>query len=126
VLPNNSILVTAHHLDDYQESYLQNCFRGQPTYRGISLRTNFGSYEIIHPFLLTEKSDLIEFLKWYQQGHFMKFVVTDETNTIVKGSRRNWIRNVIVPEMNRASVSVKKYCRRTIMEDIQREFGNVG
>ena len=46
-------------------------------------------------------------------------VVEDETNVVIKGSRRNWIRNVIVPEMTKQSLSLKKFCREKIKQDIE-------
>ena len=57
-----SILVTGHHLDDYVESYLLNCFRGQPEYRPFKLVSDFVSFKIVHPFLLTEKNDILNIL----------------------------------------------------------------
>lgn len=115
---NCSTVVTAHHLDDYVESYLLNCFRGQPTYTPISLYTDFGSFKIAHPFLVSEKTDFVEYLEHHDNGSFQQYVVTDETNRVIKGSRRNWIRNVIVPEMELQRISLRKYCREQIQEKI--------
>lgn len=112
-----NIIVTGHHLDDYVESYLLNCFRGQPEYKPISLETNFTSFKIIHPFLLTEKKDFIEFVV---RNRLMDLIVSDETNNEIKGSRRNWIRNRIIPELTSQSISLKKYCKRQIESDILR------
>lgn len=110
-------VVTAHHLDDCVESYLLNCFRGHPEYKPMNLVTNFEGFSVLHPFLLTEKQDFID----YAQGRdFAKYVVTDETNDVIKGSRRNWIRNVIIPEMESQKLSLKKYCKRLITNELEK------
>lgn len=109
---NGGILITAHHLDDVVESYLLNCFRGHPERKPFSLMTDFVNFKIIHPFLLTEKKDFRQFLI---KMNLMDWVVEDETNSIIKGSRRNWIRNKIIPEMESQKLSLKKYCKRLIM-----------
>jgi hypothetical protein len=44
----------------------------------------------------------------------MKFVVADETNDIVKGSRRNLLRNVIIPELEKNQLCLEKYGLRRI------------
>ena len=112
-------IITAHHLDDYVESYLMNCFRGKPNHKPISLITNFNTFKIVHPFLLTEKKDFIKFIQNWRGGYLKKWVVEDETNTVIKGSRRNWVRNVIIPEMTRQEISLKKFCREQIIKDVE-------
>jgi len=110
-------IVTAHHLDDYVESYLLNCFRGHPNHVSIELESDFNiddsesRFKITHPFLLTRKKDFIQFL---ERNNYMKYVVEDETNKISKGSRRNWIRNVILPEMKKNKLSLEKFAKRKI------------
>lgn len=116
----NKIIITAHHLDDYQESYLLNCFRGHPEYKPMNLISDFGSFKIIHPFLLTEKKDFIQFTERFDKGKLKKYITQDETNDIIKGSRRNWIRNVIVPEMEKQKISLKKHCKELILESIEK------
>lgn len=119
---NISIVVTAHHLDDYVESYLMNCFRGKPEYKAIPLISDFVNYKIVHPFLLTEKKDFQEYIDRLDNGEYRKYVVADETNQVIKGSRRNWIRNVIVPELNKQQIGLKRFCREQIQQQIQRMF----
>jgi tRNA(Ile)-lysidine synthetase-like protein len=115
----NKTIITAHHLDDCEESYLLNCFRGHPEYKPMNLISDFGSFKIIHPFLLTEKKDFIQFVDKYKNGILKKYIVKDETNDVIKGSRRNWIRNVIVPEMQAAKISLKKHCKELINNSIK-------
>lgn len=108
---NKPRIITAHHLDDYVESYILNCFRGHPTHVPIDFISKFENYEIVHPFILTKKKDFRQYL---ERNNYMKYVVQDETNTVTKGSRRNWIRNTIIPEMYKNKLSLEKYAKRKI------------
>lgn len=118
VLPFGASLLTAHHLNDVVESYLLNCFRGKPNNNIISLVSNFPEYKIVHPFLLSRKKD---FIQYAERNDLMRFVVADETNGVVKGSRRNWIRNVIVPEMKKQKLSLEKFCFDKI-KDMEKNY----
>lgn len=104
-------IVTAHHLDDWVESYLLNCFRGHPNHHPFELESQFSDFKIAHPFLPTTKRDFMEFL---ERNGWAEWVVRDETNSSTSGSRRNWIRHNILPEMSRQRLSLEKYARRRI------------
>jgi tRNA(Ile)-lysidine synthetase-like protein len=104
-------IVTAHHLDDWVESYLLNCFRGHPNKNPFELESRFPDFTIVHPFLPTSKRDFEEFLERNGWAHW---VVQDETNSSTSGSRRNWIRHNILPEMARQKLSLEKYAKRRI------------
>jgi tRNA(Ile)-lysidine synthetase-like protein len=104
-------IITAHHLNDWVESYLLNCLRGHPTKEPFKLSECFGSFSILHPFLLSRKRDLLQYA---ERMDLMKFVVVDETNDIVKGSRRNLLRNVIIPELEKNQLCLEKYGLRQI------------
>jgi tRNA(Ile)-lysidine synthetase-like protein len=106
-----STIVTAHHLDDWVESYLLNCFRGHPNHHPFELESQFPDFKIAHPFLPTTKRDFTEFL---ERNGWTEWVVRDETNSSTSGSRRNWIRHNIIPEMSRQKLSLEKYARRRI------------
>lgn len=108
---NGGQVVTAHHLDDWVESYLLNCFRGHPNHEPFELESSFGCFNVLHPFLLTSKKDFRQFL---ERNNYLKYVVQDETNGIVKGSRRNWVRHNILPEMEKQRLSLEKYAKRKI------------
>lgn len=122
------VIITAHHLNDYVENYLLNCFRGHPTHVPIEFESYFNppeddnpdlfntSYKVIHPFLLTRKRDFRQYL---ERNNYMKYVVEDETNKITKGSRRNWIRNSIIPEMQKNKLSLEKYAKRKIEDGLK-------
>jgi tRNA(Ile)-lysidine synthetase-like protein len=104
-------IVTAHHLDDWVESYLLNCFRGHPNKNPFELESRFPDFTIVHPFLPTAKRDFKEFL---ERNSWSQWIVQDETNSSSSGSRRNWIRHNIIPEMARQKLSIEKYARRRI------------
>lgn len=108
-------IVTAHHLDDWVEGYLLNCFRGKPTHEPFNLVSTFEGFNIIHPFLLTPKQAFNQYLT--RTGN--NLVCEDTTNLVTKGSRRNWIRRVIIPEMERNQVSLRKYALREISLQVQ-------
>ena len=108
-------ILTAHHLDDWVESYILNCFRGHPNHDPFNLVSDFEAFQIVHPFLLCNKNDLVQYA---ERNNLMRFVVADETNSVVKGSRRNWIRNNIVPEMKNQKLSLEKYAKRKIQSMI--------
>jgi tRNA(Ile)-lysidine synthase len=104
-------VITAHHLNDWVESYLLNCLRGHPNHQPISFQSDFTDFKIIHPFLLTRKEDFKQYL---ERNGWMKYVVEDSSNTVVKGSRRNWIRNMIIPQMQTQKLSLEKFAKKKI------------
>lgn len=105
------IIVTAHHMDDYIESYLLNCFRGHPDRDPIPLKSQFNNFTIIHPFLLSRKKDFKQYL---DRNDYFRYTIEDETNNFIKGSRRNWIRQQIIPEMIKNKLSLEKFAERSI------------
>lgn len=104
-------IITAHHINDYVENYLLNCFRGHPNHNPFELISEFDGFKIIHPFLLSRKIDLEEYL---DRNNYKHYTAEDETNSSIKGSRRNWIRQQIIPEMKKQKLSLEKYCSRRI------------
>lgn len=117
VVEEDANILTAHHLNDWVESYLLNCFRGHPNHTAISFVSDFVKFSLVHPFLLTRKSDFVQFA---ERNNLMRFVVTDETNSTTVGSRRNWIRNVIVPEMTNQKLSLEKFAEKRIKKELER------
>lgn len=108
---NGGTIITAHHLNDWVESYLLNCLRGQPNRRPFELESRFPDFTVIHPFLPSKKEDFRQFL---ERNGWMEWVVQDSSNSVVKGSRRNWLRCNIIPEMSRQRLSLEKYAKRRI------------
>lgn len=112
---NNGIIITAHHLNDWVESYLLNCLRGHPNHTPFELVSEFPDFRIIHPFLLSKKLDFKQYL---ERNGWMKYVVEDSSNNIVKGSRRNWVRTAIIPQMTAQKLSLEKFAKRRILKKI--------
>ena len=119
---HKNVIVSFHHLNDCVESYLLNCIRGHDSYQPIPFWTEWNqdtSNVSCHPFLFTKKQDLIDYCEKYD---LMKYVVEDETNTVSKGSRRNMIRNEIIPVLQRDKVGletiVAKKMQKRLMVDL--------
>lgn len=108
-------ILTAHHLNDWVESYLLNCLRGKPNHKPFELISEFSEFKIIHPFLLSRKKDFIEYVS---RNGLKEFVEEDETNFITKGSRRNWIRKKLIPDMKDQKLSLEKYALREIKKEL--------
>lgn len=101
--------VTAHHLNDAVENYLMNCLHGNPEHQPIPWNTYFlGNFTINHPFLQTPKRDFIAYAK---ENDLMKYVVEDPTNND-NGPKRNWVRNVIIPEINDRNLGIETVVRK--------------
>lgn len=110
--------ITAHHLNDACENYLDNCFKGCPEHKPIKEFTKFDGFSIYHPFIKTTKQDFIDYV---ESNDLMKYVVVDPTNSDTK-YKRNWIRNTIIPELNNRNlgletVVLKKFYNNTKVVD---------
>jgi len=119
---HKNVIISFHHLNDCVESYLLNCIRGHDGYQPIPFWTEWKlqtSNVACHPFLFTKKQHFIDYCVKHD---LMKYVVEDETNTISKGSRRNMIRNEIVPILERDKVGletiVSKKMRQRLMIEL--------
>ena len=115
----DSIVVTGHHLDDCVESYLLNCFRGNPSFLPMPFHTHLENSKntIVRPFLFTSKRD---FIQYADRNNLMRFVVEDETNSITEGSRRNMIRNVILPILREEAVGMPSVVKRFMDERLSK------
>jgi len=112
-----SQIVTCHHVDDFIESYLMNCFRGHPEHMPIPLESDFFSFKVLHPFLCCKKSDLQRFVNKLPAS---EFIVEDETNVITKGSRRNFIRHEIIPKLAEKDIHLYKYSERRLANEFSK------
>lgn len=119
----NTILITGHHLDDAVESHFLNFIRGQNEFLPIPFVSTheYGNNKITfcRPFLFNRKSDLIEYCK---NKNLMQYVVEDETNLISKGSRRNMIRNEILPILERDRVGMSTIVRKIMEKRLKYEM----
>lgn len=105
-------LITAHHLDDATESYLLNVFRSHENYLPIPIVSDFPTGKILHPFLLFEKK---QFQQIVQKEQLTQYVEEDSTNSESKGSRRNWIRNELIPFVETQKIGLKTLVRKKYM-----------
>jgi tRNA(Ile)-lysidine synthetase-like protein len=111
----NYVYVTGHHLDDCVEGYLLNCIRGQSNYDPLPCISKFEKYTVCRPFILNTKND---FIKYCEKNDLMKYVVEDTTNSESKGSRRNMIRNEIIPLLNRDNVGIQTIVKKIVQKRI--------
>ena len=116
---HKTIIITAHHLDDATESYMLNILRGKEGFLPIPFVTEVGSNLIVHPFLFTKKSD---FREYAEKKNLMQFVVEDETNKVTKGSRRNFIRNEIMPLIQREKMGLDTIVKKKMHERLMLEI----
>lgn len=100
--------ITGHHLNDAVENYLMNCFHGKPEHKPIQEKTVFPSFQIFHPFLKIPKKELREYA---QNNDLLKYVTEDPSNTNTK-FKRNWIRNVIIPELMERDMGIETIVRK--------------
>ena len=115
----HNIFITAHHLDDATESYMMNVLRGKEGFLPIPFITEVGRNLIVHPFLFTKKKD---FREYAERNDLMKFVVEDETNKVTKGSRRNFIRNEIMPLIQREKMGLDTIVKKKMNERLMLEI----
>ena len=97
--------LTGHHLNDAVEGYLMNCLRGNPTHTPIQEISKFKKFTIKRPLIRAKKQKLREYVS--HMG-LEKYVIEDDTNKIIKGSRRNLIRLQILPILTENEVNLEK------------------
>lgn len=124
-------VITGHHLDDAVESYLLNCFRGNPEYLPIPFKSIITGdstgpcfvekITIYHPFLLTSKDN---FWKYVCKNEILRhYICHDETNLDESAALRNWIRNKIVPEIQtKKCINLQTIVRKKIEARIKTDL----
>lgn len=100
----NSSFVTAHHLNDAVENYFNNFTKGCPEYTPIPWK----SLNIYHPFLRTRK---VDFENYISTNTLEKYVVPDPSNQD-NCFNRNWIRNEILPRIDKEHISLESVVLR--------------
>ena len=93
-------VVTAHHLDDAVETWLFNSIHGNPRVLPYKRKN------VIRPFLITEKSTLVEWCTRRNLGW-----VEDASNSDLRYSR-NVIRHKIVPEALKVNPGIRTVVRK--------------
>ena len=111
-------VVTGQHLNDLVESYVENCFRGNPDYLPMPLITEYKDkgFTVIRPFCLTTKQEMVDYVK---NNNLMKYIVEDETNTD-ETIKRNWIRHTLVPMIKEKDYNLEKVVKKKILERIEK------
>ena len=94
------LVVTGHHLDDAMETWLFSSVHGQP--RLIPYQTN----NVIRPFLLTEKSQILAWLK--KEG----LPFHEDPMNLNLRLPRNRIRHNIMPEVKMVNPGFSKVIRK--------------
>lgn len=113
------VILTAHHINDCIESYLMNAFRGHEDRQPIPFVTKMNNAYIIHPILFTKKTALKLYTEHYKLD---RFIIEDETNNIIKGSRRNLIRNKILPILTDENISLHSIVKRKMLTKLTTIF----
>lgn len=101
-------VATGHTLDDAVEWYLMTCLRGRGEFMPVENKNVF------RPFLLTEKSQLVEYamkrgLPWWD----------DPTNHDPSFSLRSRVRNCLVPVAEECEQGLKNMVKRRIIDKKQ-------
>ena len=95
-------IITAHHLDDVVEFYVFSSINGQ-----VKI-TPYERENVIRPFLLTKKEELVDWCKRKKVPW-----IEDETNKD-NNHPRNRIRNVILPEIKKINPGIQKVVAKKI------------
>lgn len=115
---HNTVFITAHHLDDCVESYLLNCLRGKEGFLPIPFKTELvNSNIILRPFIFNRKKDFVSYAK---EAELSEYVVEDETNSKTRGSRRNLLRNEVLPILEREKVGLSTIVKKKMVERLNK------
>lgn len=99
------MVVTAHHLDDALESWIFSSLHGEPKL------IPYKSGNVLHPFLVTPKTELIG---WAKKRNLEW--VEDETNKDTRYTR-NRIRHHIVPEALKVNPGLHKVIKKKYLSN---------
>lgn len=86
----NRTILTGHHLDDAVEWYLMTSLTGEGHY--MKYEDGF----LAKPFLLQSKKSLVS---WVEENHGDLDYIEDETNFDPQFSKRNYVRNELIPKV---------------------------
>lgn len=100
-------IVMAHHLDDCLETWMFSTLHGKP--KLIPYRRE----NVIRPFLLTKKCDIIE---WVNKNEIS--YINDESNDSLK-YMRNRIRHKVLPEALKVNPGLHKHIEKMLREKHQ-------
>ncbi|MFT4630707.1 MAG: tRNA(Ile)-lysidine synthase [Arenicella sp.] len=94
-VPDNNVLMTAHHQQDRAETLLFNLMRGAGStgLSGLRKIRHFHGSTLFRPLLGYSKDEVLE----YAKQHHLQWV--DDPSNQQNGYSRNHIRNVIIPQL---------------------------
>jgi tRNA(Ile)-lysidine synthase len=97
-------VITAHHLDDAVETWIFTSLHGE------SRLIPYSSGNVVHPFLITPKS---EFVSWCERKR-LSWMEDDSNNDL--RFMRNLIRHRIIPEALRVNPGLHKVIKKKYLE----------
>lgn len=117
-MENFGTVVTGHHLSDFMENFLDNTFKGHEAYLPMPLVTEYKEkgFTIVRPYCISSKKQILEYAKKHD---LMKYVVEDETN-LDNSIQRNWLRNVLIPQIQEKNYNVERVVLKKIKERIDK------
>lgn len=107
--------ITAHHLQDASEQYVMNFMTGAIRSIPMNVVSKIGGSRVFHPFLTTAKS---EFIKYAQRKTLGRYIVEDPTNADPDYGRRNWVRNVLIPQIRGQKIGIDTIVRKQYLKYI--------
>ena len=98
-------VITGHTLDDAVEWYVYSALNGQPKVM------NYQNGNVVRPFILYKKSQLVSFLKsrnvqWLE----------DPSNKLTEFAKRNLVRHSVLPEALKVNPGLYNMVKRMIVE----------
>ena len=101
---NNTLIVTAHHLDDCVETWIWSSLHGNPK---LPL---YKKKNVIRPFLLNKKE---EFIRWAEKNNIP--YIHDTSNDDTKYTR-NMIRKEMMPYVLRVNPGIDKVVKKKLIK----------
>lgn len=117
-LENSLNVVCAHHLGDAKEQFLSNCLQGHLWKIPMRIVSTLGKSIIYRPFLLTTKE---QFYKYVQKNNLQQYVVEDKSNQDVNACRRNWLRGVVIPMIEKQNIGINKIVRKQYLSYLKEQ-----
>jgi len=106
-------IATAHHLNDVAETYLWGCLHGQPRFINYNKPHNSNPSNVVRPFLLTPKQELVA---WCERKAIPW--LEDASNTDIRFDR-NLIRRNIMPEVLKVNPGFLKVVGRLLNKKLE-------
>lgn len=105
-------VVLGHHLNDYVENYLNNCFKGHRDYIPMPLVSKWEKFTVLRPFAVSSKEDLKDYI---EKENLNEWVVEDETNDD-ETIQRNWLRGTLIPQIQDKNYNLERVVKKIVLE----------